>query len=783
LYVLTSIDNQLLITQENRFMNNQIVELSTNSLRLSLIGDPGQWRGFRLAVRNDDGWQSMSVTEPISEVVFQDEGGNRQELALTAQEMEQTQDRLSLRGQTVDGDGVSWNLSIHFAVDHDQQITADYRLEVDMPRKLLRWLGPGMHVGEGTFGAAKDEALFPGLEYLLDDEPSSDTRFAAEKYANRTVPHPYKITIPLMAVSHGGCSVGLLWDPNQDWGSAWRHPAALFSSPNRLQGNANNHWMALFAPGAGTRWVEEGSTEASKPYDIRPDRPSTLSARLVGVADGVIGVVRAWVEAYGLPSVPAVEQSYSQNVDLSVRSYLDVAWDETAEGWHHTLADPWGPRYEPGVANQLWRYATWPGGDPALQARARDQVERAVNRVRQAGASEERDVVAGEKVLKRAPHLDLALAYGQLEDALETLAVDARQALAEQHADGYWPWTPRDVADIADFKTADRLSVLGEEGESSTGLTGMRVKPVLNYALCTGEPNAVDAVLRAADWCNAQRRPEGAQVWELHLHIPDVLAAPYLMQLNLGAYQLTGNEAYLDTASRWAWTGLPFTFLWNGYYRPIMRYGTIPVFGVTFHDVQPWFGVIVHWNGLVYADALFHLARYRRSDGPLDWRHLAEGITHHGIQEQIPYGPHLGMYPDAFNTVCGDEEYTWWLNPQLIGLNTFPLAGIPVNPETRVLKAGAAPIHVTSGGRVIEATYGAGEGLVLQLENHSEATSFTIIAATESPTAITCEGMALPVVEDLDAAAQGWQWLPEHRVALVKVLHEPASLAIHCLWE
>jgi hypothetical protein len=254
------------------------------------------------------------------------------------------------------------------------------------------------------------------------------------------------------------------------------------------------------------------------------------------------------------------------------------------------------------------------------------------------------------------------------------------------------------------FHTADRLALMGREHDSATGFTASKVRPVLQYALLTGDPAAVAAVLRAADWCNAQRRPEGAQTWELHLHVPDVLAAPYLIDLNLGAYELTGDERYLDAATRWAWTGLPFTYLWHAYYRPIMLYGTVPVFGVTFHDVQSWFGVIVQWNGLVYADALFRLARCRPADGPADWQQIAEGITRHGMQEQMRAGPHLGMYPDAFSPVRGDEEYTWWLNPQLVGLNTFPLAGLPLDLDPVVLRDEAGAVHITSGAVVRDAT-------------------------------------------------------------------------------
>ena len=156
--------------------------------------------------------------------------------------------------------------------------------------------------------------------------------------------------------------------------------------------------------------------------------------------------------------------------------------------------------------------------------------------------------------------------------------------------------------------------------------------------------------MRAVAWCNAQRRPEGAQTWELHLHVPDILAVPYLIDINLLAHGFTGDASYLDQADRWAWTGLPFTWLWRAYYRPIMAYGTVPCLGVTFHDLQSWFGVDVHWNGLVYADALYRLAATVPTNADL-WRKLADGIVASSIQQQALSGPWLGMYPDAFSPV------------------------------------------------------------------------------------------------------------------------------------
>jgi hypothetical protein len=289
---------------------------------------------------------------------------------------------------------------------------------------------------------------------------------------------------------------------------------------------------------------------------------------------------------------------------------------------------------------------------------------------------------------------------------------------------------------------------------------------VLEYARVTGDPEATESVIKAANWCNTQRRPEGAQTWELHLHVPDVLAVPYLIDINLGAYDLTGDAGYLQEANRWAWTGLPFTYLWNPYYRPIMRYGTIPVFGVTFHDVQSWFGVIVHWNGLVYAHSLLDLAERCPCDGPMDWRRFALGIIRHGMQEQMTDGPYMGMYPDAFSAVKGDEDYTWWLNPQYVAINTFRLGGLNVDAKPMTLRAEGDVTRITSSARIIEARYDP-EGITLVLDDAEGVPTHTLIAGA-MPEAILCEGQPLERVDDIESVRHGWQRLDAHHATLIK---------------
>lgn len=552
----------------------------------------------------------------------------RRETPIQPTTIERTPGVLRLTSEWADKDGVTWRFVQEFRLLHDsRQVLVTAQATPMAARQVLHFSGPTLLAGEGSFGASRTDALFPGLEYLLDNEDSSSTLFAAEHYAGRSVPHPYKITVPMMAVSHKGVAVGLLWDPNKAYGSAWRHPAAIFSSPNRLEAGAN-HLLGLFAPGVG-RFVEENALEATRPLGASPQNPLQLQARIVALTGAsAIDLLKVWVETYGLPEL-SPPHSYAENVDLCVRSYLDVAWDEEAEGWHHTLADPWGPRYEPRVIAQLARYAQWSGGNPALQERARDQVRRGLARALPGGKAEGNP--AHRAVV---PHLELALHHDRLAQSLTATERQTRDLTAEQGPDGSWPWR-RELIQHAAYDTDDRRAVMGGE-ESSSGLTADRARHLLNWARLTGDPAAREAALRAVDWCNTQRRPEGAQTWELHLHVPDVLAVPYLVDVNLEAHALTGDAAYLAAADGWAWTGLPFTYLWRAYYRPIMAYATVPVFGVTFHDVQSWFGVDVQWNGLVYADALLRLAT---ASGGEQWRTIAQGIVACGMQQQPLSGP------------------------------------------------------------------------------------------------------------------------------------------------
>lgn len=195
-----------------------------------------------------------------------------------------------------------------------------------------------------------------------------------------------------------------------------------------------------------------------------------------------------------------------------------------------------------------------------------------------------------------------------------------------------------------------------------------------------GTPEALDAVQKGLDYANALSVPRGAQVWELSLHTPDIMASARMCLANLWYYQETGKASYKDAAVRWAITGLPFVYLWEdqsnpsraeGLDVPVMKYATIAVFGATNWRAPNWIGLPVQWCGLDYAEALFHLAQ---EDQTLDWGKVAQGILIAAEQMQYPSGPSIGLLPDSF-VLSAQSRRIWDINPTVMVMQRRRIQG------------------------------------------------------------------------------------------------------------
>jgi hypothetical protein len=702
--------------------------LSGDDVRLRFTDHSFGYGPATLEWRSGDDWLVAGRLRSFGTLNYLADDGMERQAAFFAPEMAADPASQWLEADARHTDGaLTWRLTARFErSDAGPWLTAAYTLTANQPAQLLAWTGPELYVGEGQADYRRDSALFPGLEFLTGDEMSSGTDYVDASAAARYVPHPNKITIPLMAVTGNGAAAGLMWDPLQAWDAAGHdRPAALFASPNRWEGQAN-HLMRLFVPGM-TAGLPENAGQLDRPYDLAAGQALHLSARLfaapsaepagsiaelAGSAD-ILAPLDIWAAANPLPVVQPRPRSDAGSLQLALENYTTVTWVPDARGWRYAIHDPWGPGSNPAIALHLW-----------LSTLAEPQSEALAARRDMALSSAGSPPVGGQPNPWFYRPLWLLHTGGHAAEMQQALRA-ALDIAARQQSDGSWPYTPNPAAQRA----------FGKAGDSSNGWVATSALPVLYMARLTGHPALVAAGQRALAYLEASPlRPEGAQTWELSLHVPDLLASAWAVQSFVEGYRLTGELRYLDLAERWAVAGLPFVYLWNAPDRPIMRYTTIPVYGAS-NYIYPWFGRPVQWNGLDYAYGLQALAAELRATGrtaQLDWRQVAEGITVATAQMQPESGPYLGMYPDAWDVVAGTEAYTWWLAPTYLAHNLLLLGGEPAaQVHTAMVDLGGQRIHVNAPGEIVSATGDAGRLTVRvrYLAGESAALMFSPLAA------------------------------------------------------
>ncbi len=642
--------------------------LQNAHLRLVLSPIGGGEYGARLYGNRENRWTLLATTPRLAEGILTPTTTPTPPFGLRVARVVPNARSLSLTLQGLFG-SVGRTQVVYRLVGNRLECQA--RLTPTRPASLYLFRFPDWRIGDGTFGSTKDEALFPGLEYLLDEEPSSDTRFASPPYHLRVSPHPYKITVPLMAVRWRNWLVSLHWDARAQTAKAGHLPNALFASPNFLE-SAQNHRFALWLPSIPD-WAEENSLQARKPLNLRSGESVSLSATLV-VLNNAIDISQAietHLQAFGMAPMPKPQSSDAEMMSLTLQGLL-TCYDPAKKSWRHTNTGP--TFYDPLVANALWVLAHRLEANDPNRRSALTQVREAVGAIpiKQLG-------------------WENAFYLGGLPTLLNEWRESMRALAQAQRADGTWAWNPE----------SPRHAVFGKAGDTSSGWTGNRASQIGRYALVTLDTEAQACLLRALEALSRMRRPEGAQTWELPLHVPDVLAVPYILNAYLDAYALTGEARYLQEAQRWALRGLPFVYLWQAPDRPLMVGASIPVYGVTWFNSQPWFGVAVQWNGLVYAQALYRLAQTERNT-PYDWRRFADALTLSAVQQQewtrARYPDHAGMYPDAFSIVKGSEEYHWDLNPRLLAPCIAQRQGFALEPITQIVRYENLTVACTAPG-------------------------------------------------------------------------------------
>ncbi len=575
--------------------------------------------------------------------------------------------RLRMTRTFRDPDGAIWRIEQVFVPStHKDAIDVRTVVTVDRDRQVYFLPMLVLFPGAGSFGSQKGQALFAGLEYL-ENEPSSSEADIIGPASKRQVPDSVKITAPLMVVQAQGRYVGIIWQPSS-------HFSALFDSPDRIF-QSGGHVMGVLYPGSNGDNREEGNLLPYFPETLTANTPLVLDASIIGgEGDTVIPAVQQYVRLRGLPPVP--------NTGLNAQEYLRLA----AAGWLDSKIRE----------GNLYRHAIWPGFNPHPAADAAVWMEwiaanigqtEIVRRLRRAAEEAIAIVPKDQYLFSRVSHVAypvVPLLYGAVPESIEAARLSGRDSLRSFQPDGTVLYEPR--PDGSDYART-------HWERTANGLTAAVLVRLLEMALFSGDRELIAEGLRRLEQFKRfdNTVPRGAQTWEMPLHTPDILASAHMVKAYVIGYELTGNPEFLRRARYWAWTGVPFPYLINPTGQPVGPYSTIAVLGATNWQAPVWFGQPVQWCGLVYADALYWLARL---EPKAHWKHIADGITAAGIQHTWKQDDpeRQGCLPDFYH-LREQRSDGPPINPGTVQANAVRLYNLPAVYDYRVLRHSGAIIH------------------------------------------------------------------------------------------
>lgn len=691
---------------------------------------------------------------------------------------ESSPDRVRLTGHL--GDLAGWEvdmmLSLRQAGEHEV-IDVIGRLRGPRGGQVLDFSVPVLRMDRDPAGEIIDRyAIFGGLEFLEPGWSSSSHRAVGEKYADRRSPHPFKVTLPITAIEARGLTSAMLWQPGARAGETG--PCPTFASPNHVDGQPN-HLMRLSVP-----MREENEFQARCPHILANNE--LLEVRAVLVAEPQVPVAmtaRWWYDACGIPVPPPRPHDDREMYDLAARSLGETMYWPAEKGWRHHWYMGKSSYPVPEMAATLIGHSVETGQKQWV----------------------ERTGQAGKQIIDAA----IPLATRILHDGA------ARNATAAMQPDGTWPFVNTDaMRQLCLEVTQGRHDSLGQDGSTSVGTCVQQVLPILKYARLSGTQAHIDAGIRALEAMRRFRVPRGAQVWEVHQEIPDIRAAALATEAYRLGFEITGDRQWLDDASYWAWTGVSFVYSWHvpiedrgGFlvatrdkddwnrhsiplgeaYRSgqprVTPYGTVPVLGPTCYVIN-WFGVLVQWCGLEWAEHVIELDAHRPD--PL-LRYIADGVVLSGLQQMMDKEPWVGLYPDSWHTQT-NLAHAALIYPGLLMRCLQAQGRMPCwsEPWTRVVRddSGRRRWHVSSWGKPIEVARPLPGGVwTCRIGFLAGQQNELLVSNVDKPVSLRVGGEVIPLLEEHDPVTSvGWRYDPQRRCVLARFLQPSAIAELRVAW-
>jgi len=566
-------------------------------------------------------------------------------------------------------------------------------------------------------GAAKVEALLPGLEYLTGSEMSGSTRGFVESLADRSRPDYMQVTIPMASITFGpnasrpdrqqppiGSPDSLLGGggpkPSEDDYSVslcWRDPrtaAITFQSP--AANGAENHLLSAAAIDVGD-WV-----------DVRCNSGRSAAASI------------DWYRHYGPRNAPPSTFTTAGRHTLA-RKGMQKAFD-TVSGQLRFTADATPEVIPSSVALLLWD-SLWNGN-----AASGDTGKKALEKL-----APEVQALRGPSHIGR---WELPFITGELARALPAIDLEMSALRRSQEPDGGFRLQQQDGPQDA----------LGLSGDETSGTFSHSTWMLLRHARVTGDIRSRDAGLAALDRIRNYQLPRGASLWEVPIYEPDMLAAAWNVAASVEAFRATNDRQWLESGQYWAATSLPFIYCTPDSNRPARLGSCIPTFGTTFFQ-HSWIGRPVPWQGLVLAWHLQDLAEQLRgakrftpaTDAlkPQELDAIAKLLVVAAERTWLTSGPNAGSYPDTIENLLTPKPA--FIIPENLWLHAFRTQGRELTIQTQRQRG----VNISSVAEIVFLNVSE-DSLISRLSYKAGASCGVLLGGIpRKPSGITLDGKAL----------------------------------------
>ncbi len=735
--------------------------LGNPKIRAVFLKSPVGYGTTRFEVWADNTWRTMALMPAFSNLAVDTNNETHRNILFASDVALMEGDPVSLifSGTHHGTSGVDWEVSFQFSIeDNADSFDVQYTASPQAHQSIRAFEGPILYVGASSFGDARNVGIFPGLEWVVDDEISSSTLDVTTDEHVRYVPHTTKITIPAMSLHWEQSAIGLLWHPEIPWHEDSTRPSAVYAVPDHFGGKAASI-MGLFVPSVPEN-VSANAREAHTPYAIAAGQTLRLECKVAmqfPVDDPVV-MQEYWLEAYGLPEpLPNPRGSLLEEMEFSLEAYMTSLWVPEERHWEAYLegGEIFDQQFQPASILHYLELGARHTQNPAQAQRFRERIAEAL--------------AAG------AGTIDMRYPFymGDPAQAMEAHVGHISNLIAQQWEDGSWRF---DATRELSLKPGEYAEILGPHEAAELGLSANNAMQLAHFARLTGDLYVTERAMLALDFMKQFEVPRAAQTWEIAVHTPDILAAGFASLAFLEGYLLTGREDYRAESVRWARATLPFIYTWGETEYDWMLYGSIPVFGATFY-VGSWFGRIVQWNGLDVAYALLRLAPY---DNTLDWETIGRGLLVSGFYQQETDPEWIGTYRDYFVTMNGSRGGPL-INPGLYMPPLYLLLGDDPMAETISIYHGQQTMRVSSAATLVavdnDNTDGSFSFTTAYLPNESTA---TLVAGINRPESIYLNGMVLPEVVNLAEVESGWRYRPGSALLSIKLMHgaSPAMVVV-----